>query len=394
VKDYADDANVNRTFEREDLGGAPLATYDAQDRLLTYGPKSYTYSEAGELETVTEAGQTTTYGYDALNALRTVTLPNATQIDYVIDGLGRRVGKRVNGVLQQGLLYGDQLRITAELDGSGAVVSRFVYATRPNVPEYLVKAGQTYRLLSDHLGSVRLVVDVATGAVAQRIDYDGFGVVTADTNPGFQPFGFAGGLYDRDTGLVRFGARDYDASTGRWTAKDPIGFYGGEANLYVYGLDDPVGAVDFDGQRFVMAGGRAALVAGVGGEVGVGVYVGLHEGESQGQGLFGTNFDLGLYGTIGAGVGLEASAGLEGGLVREASGLALNINGGVPLIGGGSLVLDPKPCGPGFANFVNGATAGPGPLGVGGGLSITATQTGTTTEAARALLDALRNALR
>jgi RHS repeat-associated protein len=45
-----------------------------------------------------------------------------------------------------------------------------------------------------------------------------------DSNPGFQPFGFADGLYDRDTDLVRFGARDYDLETSRWTAKDPIGF--------------------------------------------------------------------------------------------------------------------------------------------------------------------------
>ncbi|CAK0769578.1 hypothetical protein CCP4SC76_510006 [Gammaproteobacteria bacterium] len=55
-----------------------------------------------------------------------------------------------------------------------------------------------------------------------------------DTNPGFQPFGFAGGLYDRDTGLVRFGYRDYDAETGQWTAKDPIGFRGGDTDLYAY----------------------------------------------------------------------------------------------------------------------------------------------------------------
>ncbi len=41
--------------------------------------------------------------------------------------------------------------------------------------------------------------------------HDEFGVVTNDTNPGFQPFGFAGGLYDSDTKLVRFGLRDYDA---------------------------------------------------------------------------------------------------------------------------------------------------------------------------------------
>jgi len=34
--------------------------------------------------------------------------------------------------------------------------------------------------------------------------------------------------------IVRFGARDYDPETGRWTAKDPIMFAGGDANLYGY----------------------------------------------------------------------------------------------------------------------------------------------------------------
>ncbi len=79
--------------------------------------------------------------------------------------------------------------------------------------------------------------------------YDEFGIVLLDTAPGFQPFGFAGGLYDPDTGLVRFGARDYDAVTGRWTAKDPIRFLGGDANLYTYLADDPVNSVDPFGQH-------------------------------------------------------------------------------------------------------------------------------------------------
>jgi RHS repeat-associated protein len=76
------------------------------------------------------------------------------------------------------------------------------------------------------------------------MDYDEWGRVLLDTNPGFQPFGFAGGLYDRDTGLVRFGARDYDPETGRWTAKDPIGFDGGDSNLFGYVANDPVNWVD------------------------------------------------------------------------------------------------------------------------------------------------------
>ena len=97
------------------------------------------------------------------------------------------------------------------------------------------------------MGSVRLVVNATSGAVVQRIDYDEFGVVLADTNPGFQPFGFAGGLYDADTGLVRFGARDYDAETGRWTGKDPILFESLTSNLYSYVNNDPINFIDPSG---------------------------------------------------------------------------------------------------------------------------------------------------
>lgn len=104
-----------------------------------------------------------------------------------------------------------------------------------------------YRFIVDQVGSVRLVVDAATGTIAQRLDYDEFGVVTLDTNPGFQPFGFAGGLYDAQTGLTRFGARDYDAETGRWTAKDPVLFGGSHTNVYAYGLNEPVNLFDPSG---------------------------------------------------------------------------------------------------------------------------------------------------
>jgi RHS repeat-associated protein len=47
-------------------------------------------------------------------------------------------------------------------------------------------------------------------------------------------------LYDRDTSLLRFGARDYDPEVGRWTAKDPLGFEGGDSNLYAYAGNNPI----------------------------------------------------------------------------------------------------------------------------------------------------------
>jgi RHS repeat-associated protein len=62
------------------------------------------------------------------------------------------------------------------------------------------------------------------------------------------PFGFTGGLYDRDTKLIHFGFREYDPFTGRWTAKDPILFAGGDTNLYNYVLGDPVSGIDPEGK--------------------------------------------------------------------------------------------------------------------------------------------------
>ena len=222
-------------------------TYDDQDRLLTYGNESFTYTADGQLKTRTDTttDKGTTYAYDAQGNLTSVQLPDGTRIDYLIDGSGRRIGKSINGTLVQGFLY-DSNHITpiAELDGSGNVVSRFVYATRDHVPDYMIKGGVTYRIIADHLGSPRLVVDASTGALVQRMDYDEFGEVLADTNPGFQPFGFAGGLYDRNTGLIRFGARDYDSVIGRWTMKDPSLFDGGDTNLFAYSLSNPVSLID------------------------------------------------------------------------------------------------------------------------------------------------------
>jgi len=239
---YGYDDNGNRT----DLNGALIAHYDAQDRLLDYNNATYDYTANGELKTKIVGTQATSYNYDVLGNLRHVTLPGAA-IDYVIDGQNRRIGKKRNNVLEQSFLYQDQLKPIAELDGNNNIISRFIYATGANVPDFMIKGGVTYRIIKDHLGSPRLVVDVATNTVIQQLNYDVWGKVIQDSNPGFQPFGFAGGLYDRDTRLVRFGARDYDAETGRWTAKDPIQFAGGDTNLYGYVVNDPVNEIDLDG---------------------------------------------------------------------------------------------------------------------------------------------------
>lgn len=249
VSQYVYDANGNRR-SYTGTSGTITGTYDNQDRLLQYGTTTYNYNANGDLISKTNESQTTTYQYDVLGNLRNVTLPDSTQIEYIIDGRDRRVGKKVNGVLIQSFLYKNQLNPIAELDVSGKVVSRFIYASRNNVPDYMIKGGNSYRIISDQLGSPRLVVNTITGEISQRIEYDEFGNVIQDTNPGFQPFGFAAGLYDHQIKLLRFGARDYDPETGRWTTKDPLGFFGG-LNFYEYAYGDPINLMDFNGMKVV-----------------------------------------------------------------------------------------------------------------------------------------------
>jgi RHS repeat-associated protein len=202
-----------------------------------------------------------------------------------------------------------------------------------NIPQYLVKGGVTYRIIADHLGSPRLVVDSTTGAIMQRMDYDEFGNVTLDTNPGFQPFGFAGGIYDRDTGLTRHGARDYDPEVGRWSAKDPVGFSGRDLNLYGYVFSDPINLTDAEGlltnTEFLFTTSVGAILGGVAGaSFSVTIYALLNT----------HNLDLdaavenALIGTIG-GVPFGAAIGAAGviGANISLAGIAVLVVGTIPL---------------------------------------------------------------
>jgi RHS repeat-associated protein len=262
-EDFGYDPNGNRTSHQHAAFNCAAAAggIDDQDRLLALACSdgggayqvTFTYTDNGELLTKNDSRQdgSATYTYDLRGNLRKVELPGGSVIEYLIDGFDRRVGKKKNGVLVKQWLYRDGLRIAAELDGSGAVLSRFVYASQQNAPDFVIRVqeGKTYRIIADYLGSPRVVVNVADPTdVALRVDYEAFGrVATADPGDlGFVAMGFAGGVFDADTGLVRFGARDYDPAVGGWITKDPIRFDGGY-NLYAYVGNDPVNFIDPEG---------------------------------------------------------------------------------------------------------------------------------------------------
>ncbi len=243
---YTYDRIGNRTGMRNTFTGQDLASsdfdYDADNKLLTAGEASYDYDADGRLHQVAEGTSITTYHYNTDGTLSGADLPDGRQITYQYDARGRRIARSDDGVRTHSWIYGRGLMPLAEYDGGGNLRTVFIYAVG-ETPVAMVREGSTHRIVSDHLGSPRLVVDNA-GSLVKKIDYDSFGNVVSDTNPTFDlPIGFAGGMADPDHELLRFGARDYQPSVARWTTRDPALIAGG-LNLYRYVGNDPVNRTD------------------------------------------------------------------------------------------------------------------------------------------------------
>lgn len=236
------DANNCRTSVSTP-GGTRAATFDSSDRLLTDGARTFNYNAAGQLAGIT-GPQPLTLECDEQGFLTRAVTAAGDEIRYALTPQGRRGVKTRNGARVQAFLWSSFLRPQAELDADNNVIAEFVYGERSNVPEYMLREGVAYRFITDLRGSVRLVMNTVTGQIAQRLDYSPWGEVLLDSAPGFQPFGFAGGLYDQDTRLVNFGMRDYDPSTGRFISRDPLLWDGGDTNFYNYCHGDPVNYTD------------------------------------------------------------------------------------------------------------------------------------------------------
>lgn len=243
VRSYAYDANGNLIS-----GPAGNAQTTAGDRMLSYGNRSITHNAAGDLVAISAGGDSTLFDYDAGGLLRGLTLADNTEITHRHDALARRVARQINGSVDVAWVYGPGPSPIAQLHVDGSLETRFVYGLRSATPDYLVHDGIAHIVIWDERGTPRLVVDASTGAVVERLDIDELGAAISDLNQWtLLPIGFSGGLLEPHTGLVRFGARDYDPGLGRFTTRDPILFDGGQSNLYLYAAGDPVNRQDPSG---------------------------------------------------------------------------------------------------------------------------------------------------
>jgi len=252
VESYSYDANGNRTST---LAGG--ATHDVQDRIITDRGIDHVFDVDGFL---TSRGADV-FAYSARGELLSATISGNT-ISYDYDGLNRRVARTsADGTTEY--LYGNPSEpfLVTESRAPDGTLSSFYYDEQ-GLLFALERGAERYYVGTDQVGTPKVVADSA-GIVVLTREYDSFGVLQSDSNVAFGlPLGYAGGLEDPETGLVRFVHRDYDAVAGRWTARDPILYSGFQANLYAYVGSDPINQRDPVGLFCVGASGYAGVGGG------------------------------------------------------------------------------------------------------------------------------------
>ncbi len=222
---YEYDKNGSRTK----IGGSfartgipqPIAStaYNAANHQTTFGDKTLTYDNNGNLQTITDATGTMTYTWNARNQLVGISGPGVSA-SFVYDGLGRREKKTINASLTEFLFDG----VNPVQETSGAAVLANILSGL-SIDEFLtrtdVAAGTTSSLLTDHVGSVLALAD-SVGTIQTEYTYEPFGRVTATGASNTNPFQFTGREND-GTGLYYYRARYYHPGLQRFISEDPIG---------------------------------------------------------------------------------------------------------------------------------------------------------------------------
>ncbi|MGH7195093.1 MAG: RHS repeat-associated core domain-containing protein, partial [Candidatus Saccharimonadales bacterium] len=253
---YSFDKNGNR-----DMAGYQVA---AGNELASDGTFNYQFDGEGNrtvrtrISNASASDYQTKYAYDDRNRLTDEEYFNNSgtltkHVHYAYDTVDRQIGEQIDdtggGTYDRTERFAlDGAQPVEQFDGSGNLAVRYFadVAQEPIATQGL--AGATQWPLTDNLGTVHDVMG-DNSAVLDHIVSDAFGQLSSQTNTSAQPWqGFGGGHLDPNTGEVLDGERRYDAITGGWTTRDPIGFGGGDANTGRYAANSPTNAIDPSGE--------------------------------------------------------------------------------------------------------------------------------------------------
>ena len=271
--DYEYDNEGNLVTRRLSGGGAVVNTYvwDHRNRLI-------------RVEDV-QSGRKTEFGYNNndLRVRKTIYtgIGNIERIEHFVYD-GRQLSAVIDGAWQNGNGTPDEIQTIGHYqrrvqNGPGVDTPLFdeVFHDWSFSTEQSFVANEILWAATDHAGSVRDVLSNSE-AVANHFEYDAFGKILLAIDPLKRDIGpgnpdtdydelaidaaFAGREWDSEAGLYYNRARWYDAAQLRFISEDPIGFAGGDSNLYRYANGDPANARDPSGLYADGFSGSGALV--------------------------------------------------------------------------------------------------------------------------------------
>lgn len=230
---------IGGTFARANLPPAlTTTTYNANNQQKVFGTNTLTYDLNGNLNTVTDPGGTGTYSWNVRNQLTGLSATGFSA-SFTYDAFGRRTGKTIQGTTTN-FVY-DGLNPVQEKNGATVTANLL---TGLGIDEFFTRTdGVGVRaILPDALGSTVALGD-NTGTLQTQYTYEPFGFTSQTGLASTNSYKYTGREED-GSGLLYYRARYYHPRLQRFIAEDPIGFNGGDVNLYAYVLNHPIRFVD------------------------------------------------------------------------------------------------------------------------------------------------------
>ncbi|WP_162260000.1 RHS repeat domain-containing protein, partial [Rhizobacter sp. Root16D2] len=254
------DANGNRTGVS--LNGSPsvYTTSATSNRLtsITNPARSFGYDNAGNT-TSDSTNYTATYGLSG--SLASITKAGVTGT-YTYDASKRRIRKVTSAGAGSTVIfvYGLNGELLGEYDQNGAALREYIWLDETPVAMFMPDpskpsgAPQAFYVHADHLNASRLVVDM-NNATRWRWFAEPFGTTAPEVNPSglgayTQNLRFPGQYADVESGLFYNYFRYYAPEGGAYRQSDPMGLAGGGRSTYSYVGGTPVNATDSKGLRW------------------------------------------------------------------------------------------------------------------------------------------------
>lgn len=223
------------------------------------GSETYTVTHdyAGNLNSAPHIGVQSIKYHPLSQKPISIVMDDGKKIEFAYDARGERILKRVSNSNneklselhyfrdQDGQVLMDRLEKHDPSTRQQQIIETFyIYGTRGLIG--FIRDDSFYKVVTDHAGSIRLVVK--GGRVVAAYDYLPYGELMrkyeADPNA-FINFKFAGQEYDEETGLYNFHARLFDPVIGRFYQPDPQSQY---YSPYKYAGNSPISLIDPDGE--------------------------------------------------------------------------------------------------------------------------------------------------